>query len=1750
MGGKPKQAQRTKGNLKPSKSSNFNTDPAPLLSFTPVDSALLQSSLVAGFNVEEIVEIDPNIDQNFQVVLRKMCKKDPTTKIKALKEFIDLTNESELDVVLTAILMYAKVYNQLSTEVDARVRESCQLSLLTIVNKIGKNLATILKQIFPSWICAQYDTHPTAASIAKNSFNKAFPPNKVSEVFSFCESEVLDNFIKNLTVLNPQTICNSKVYSSEECEAKYERVVIGSLRGYINYLEKIPSDKIEKSLERNSNLVAHDKFWSFHKNKSPYIRAAFFEALTSILQHSPILMKNLEPQLTSTVFKMLDESEPSVLSHIWTSILLVQLKVEDWHSHININKMLLPKLWKILRTCLYPCIIYPNLLPLVSKFNKTILPDDQLQNFYLKFFENINEGLRTVQLSKSELSTVASTYFEILQYIIIQIINDTEQNDEEKLIKVNSLIDDHIIAVIYWCINSDSLFGKVVFSKISEIIKHWSKNIATKDIYSKIFDRFWIELYQVLEGSLENSNLQQISNGHVELIKNLKTTTSKPKGVKIKVEDDPIEQPEVVVITEKVKDISFDGPLCELVYKLSLSYVEKINTTLDKNLVENLDIMIKEYQSKELFKHLASNQEDKSICSLYDTFAEWLQNEELKCEAVIEIILALYKYLEPSEKIDLLNRWIRIPIIQKNWLIMRALSYPLCCDAGITKFLKMKEVTDYLSECATNVSNGSYKDNLIILQKCFFQTENGDILIDNLTCGSIIDIICNTLTDSTKINQVDQCASFLAQIFSTICSDPTKKDIQLKIFLSLFDFSITKEVSDNFSEDTMWEISTSWQDALSSGDLEMNDELLGHCSKVINTKLSTSTIADESIENVERFAELVSKLVLCSNEDKQGNERDEAINSMLKVLLNQENIYEDYLEDLCLSIKSIRGDKTFEERTLLDSNNVNFNDALDSHLKYKIFSLNVILMLSCNIKKKQQQDKSSFDDDDSEIDNHEIDYSVMKQQEIQDEEITEDYCDLNENLLKEWKEVVMDKFFDISISSEAILNTFLLHIRKMNPNLENWILYTQERLKVYLIENLPESIQNEIKDELFGRIMTKGEFYVDCLPLLLCTKAYNNENGKAALYNDILSLVNSDEVSLTYINILQTFEKVLDKKFMSITSNLAEKCFNYLLKVSAASVFIRNHLDVSDFNELIDRMIIGHGLILMNEIINKNKENPFLLYNKDVSLEDPNNVLTVSAIANFMSECLLYFPTEIDVKRWDFIRIALSSWILSVSKSCEKFNNETVKNFIVAIFRLNASLQKFIVAEKIKSSTEFLSNMIEEWENVFAKDVNLVLIKSFIYIVKNIDYSSKHHEVFVDALCPHIEYIDFSYVLQGKKIDHTFSLDNLVEFSLENLSSKHNGISITAATIIRQLTDGFLKFDLDTLNKKSSEEYNESEDDEENLENFRWHILESFRDTLESYQEIMKDLSEDFSFKANDMEDDIKIPSEVALPYLLLWHCILNFCSKARPELRTVYARWISMNKYEEVFLFSLFKMMPREILKNPDISTKLGHTAFSTLDWKDIQDSKIDIERYSAFLYGESLRVVPAIVRKWWHACSTRQAQVIDKLTANYVSPILCNEDLTVLTNMKEREGRNSMNIRVLMQAREVIATYSLEEAKMELVVCLPQNYPLGAIKVDCKKHIGGKFQAREIVKQLSIYLTHQNGRLYDGIFIWKRNLDGKYEGVEECYVCYSVIHQENLQLPRNTCKTCKKKFHSSCLYRWFTSSNKSTCPLCRNPF
>lgn len=45
-------------------------------------------------------------------------------------------------------------------------------------------------------------------------------------------------------------------------------------------------------------------------------------------------------------------------------------------------------------------------------------------------------------------------------------------------------------------------------------------------------------------------------------------------------------------------------------------------------------------------------------------------------------------------------------------------------------------------------------------------------------------------------------------------------------------------------------------------------------------------------------------------------------------------------------------------------------------------------------------------------------------------------------------------------------------------------------------------------------------------------------------------------------------------------------------------------------------------------------------------------------------------------------------------------------------------LLEFIAEEQIKSSSRTMSQMIDEWEHVFAKDVNLILLKCFMRFVQ------------------------------------------------------------------------------------------------------------------------------------------------------------------------------------------------------------------------------------------------------------------------------------------------------------------------------------------------------------------------------------------------------------------------------------------------
>ena len=435
------------------------------------------------------------------------------------------------------------------------------------------------------------------------------------------------------------------------------------------YLSKISEEQLKLSSEKNLLLIDSPKFWNYHKNKCTHIRSAWFEAISAILEHGSFLLENHAQQVTVNVFQSIDDTDPMVLPHIWACLIQVQEKISLWHTFVNLDKAVLPKLWKILKTggAGNASVIFPHMLPLVAKFNKDVLEKEKLHKFYSNLFENINIGLRTTQSSKSERSAISKAYYEVLQFVLMQFVADKEMDKEEMAAACSRLLDDHMIAVIFNCISTEPTAGKFVFHHIAALLNYWSMNSEEVELYQKLLDRFWSELFQVLKSSVEqNQNIEQITSSHVELIQNLKNYAhSKAKGgkaTKVKFNEvvDQVDGDKAAV-PEKSSP-SFEQQLNQLVHNICDIYIEKTSETNNIEFVVSLETLVKEYQSMELFKHLAKQRNSENIGTLYDTFSAWLYVDDLRCEAIVEIILCLYKQLPPTAKIELLDKWIKVKV--------------------------------------------------------------------------------------------------------------------------------------------------------------------------------------------------------------------------------------------------------------------------------------------------------------------------------------------------------------------------------------------------------------------------------------------------------------------------------------------------------------------------------------------------------------------------------------------------------------------------------------------------------------------------------------------------------------------------------------------------------------------------------------------------------------------------------------------------------------------------------------------------------------------------------------------------------------------------------------------------------------------------------------------------------------------------------------------------------------------------------
>jgi len=553
-----------------------------------------------------------------------------------------------------------------------------------------------------------------------------------------------------------------------------------------------------------------------------------------------------------------------------------------------------------------------------------------------------------------------------------------------------------------------------------------------------------------------------------------------------------------------------------------------------------------------------------------------------------------------------------------------------------------------------------------------------------------------------------------------------------------------------------------------------------------------------------------------------------------------------------------------------------------------------------------------------------------------------------------------------------------------------------------------------------------------------------------------------------------------------------------------------------------------------------------LLFNCSLEATTWEQALPVATVAKLLTSAVNFCPSALSPALWDLASCSLVSWAASLEETGAFLTQSPAASLVaVAVARLGAALGTLLgpvghhpaLAPKpsiINAGEEeaLPPRLREEWAEFFSESVFSSILQTFVSLSSQPKTSTcaiiqaELGAALVHCPAPVLMATPLSPLHMPQDVDSPPLPDSLTFFY------NHLGPLLLSPSRNTQVSTAHLLAAVAT-DLVTAEGEGKDEEEERSLPLRLMEVVARGGAALEAVLQ---------EWKVGEPAPTIPpgcAAHTAAMGFLLSWRVILTLISAAGQELRPRYSEFLRIRGHLDQLLDLLFRLLPSSPVPSPDyFCPELHPSAFPTSE----------LEQLAGSCWVAVCRHLPALARHWWQEKDRQAAAAVEKLTCAVVTPLLWREETKAIEAAPASEN---MSLRVRDSVREVVATYSIDEGSMELVVSLPANHPLGGLTVESGKRVGvDTGQWRKWMLQLTTFLTHQNGTILDGLDLWRRNVDKRFEGVEECYICFYILHGSNHQLPKLGCRTCKKKFHSACLYKWFSTSNNSSCPLCRNLF
>ena len=566
-----------------------------------------------------------------------------------------------------------------------------------------------------------------------------------------------------------------------------------------------------------------------------------------------------------------------------------------------------------------------------------------------------------------------------------------------------------------------------------------------------------------------------------------------------------------------------------------------------------------------------------------------------------------------------------------------------------------------------------------------------------------------------------------------------------------------------------------------------------------------------------------------------------------------------------------------------------------------------------------------------------------------------------------------------------------------------------------------------------------------------------------------------------------------------------------------------------------------------------------LLYNCSLVGTSWEQALPVATVAKLLTSAINFCPSAISPALWDLASCSLVSWAASLEETGALLTQSPAASLMaVTVGKLGAALGAILgpighhpalspsTVNTKAGDEELPPRLREEWAEFFSEGVFSSILQTFVSLSSESHTSSAIIQAELGAALVHCPApVLIATTLPPLHMPQDVDSPPLPD-SLTYLYN-HLGPLLLSPCRNTQVSTAHLLASV-AADLVASEAEGKDEEEERSLPLRLMEIVLRGGAALEGVLQ---------EWKVGEPAPTIPpgcAAHTAAMGFLLSWRVILILISAAGQELRPRYSEFLRIGGHLGQLLEILFRLLPSSPVPSPD------HFCPQLLP---SSCPSSELEQLAGSVWVSVCRHLPALARHWWQDRDRQAAAAVERLTSAVVTPLLWREETKAIEAASASEN---MSLRVRDSVREVVATYSIDEGSMELVVSLPANHPLGGLTVESGKRVGvDTGQWRKWMLQLTTFLTHQNGTILDGLDLWRKNVDKRFEGVEvrpratevflisifqECYICFYILHGSNHQLPKLGCRTCKKKFHSACLYKWFSTSNNSSCPLCRNLF